>query len=438
MPNPSRLKLTSAPASESSFLMSGVRRIVLGITGGVAAYKAAELTRILKKAGIEVQVVMTQTAIKFITPVTLQALSGQKVYTDLWDSDIANNMAHIELSRGADLILVAPATADFMAKLAHGLCNDLLSTLCIARHAAACTLMLAPAMNREMWENPATQRNVAQLVADGVIILGPDSGDQACGETGLGRMLEPATLLQAVEDFYGRKSTSKLLAGKKVLVTAGPTVEPIDPVRAITNLSSGKMGYAITVALHSMGAHVILVSGPTNLADPAGVNTIRIKTASQMLAAVNANLDGVDLFFAVAAVADYTPLSPKGQKIKKSNGDLAISLIPTVDILAAVAAYPKPPFCVGFSAESENVVDYACKKRELKRIPMIVANLATSAIGSDDNEVTIIDDQGQHPIPKNSKSKIAEAIVAHAAKLYLAQPINTVLNSAPPLLNAQK
>ena len=418
--------------------MSGVRRIVLGITGGIAAYKAAELTRILKKAGIEVQVVMTQTAIEFITPVTLQALSGQKVYTDLWDSDIANNMAHIELSRGADLILVAPATADFMAKLAHGLCNDLLSTLCIARHAAACTLMLAPAMNREMWENPATQRNVAQLAADGVIILGPDSGDQACGETGLGRMLEPATLLQTVEDFYGRKSTSKLLEGKKVLVTAGPTVEPIDPVRAITNLSSGKMGYAIAVALHSMGARVTLVSGPTQLADPAGVNIIRIKTASQMLAAVNANLDDVDLFFAVAAVADYTPLSPQGQKIKKSNGDLAISLIPTVDILAAVAAHPKPPFCVGFSAESENVVDYACKKRELKRIPMIVANLATSAIGSDDNEVTIIDDQGQHLIPKNSKSKIAEDIVAHAAKLYLAQPMNTALNCAPPLLNAQK
>ena len=418
--------------------MSGVRRIVLGITGGIAAYKAAELTRILKKAGIEVQVVMTQTAIEFITPVTLQALSGQKVYTDLWDSDIANNMAHIELSRGADLILVAPATADFMAKLAHGLCNDLLSTLCIARHAAACTLMLAPAMNREMWENPATQRNVAQLAADGVIILGPDSGDQACGETGLGRMLEPATLLQTVEDFYGRKSTSKLLEGKKVLVTAGPTIEPIDPVRAITNLSSGKMGYAIAVALHSMGARVTLVSGPTQLADPAGVNIIRIKTASQMLAAVNANLDDVDLFFAVAAVADYTPLSPQGQKIKKSNGDLAISLIPTVDILAAVAAHPKPPFCVGFSAESENVVDYACKKRELKRIPMIVANLATSAIGADDNEVTIIDDQGQHLIPKNSKSKIAEDIVAHAAKLYLAQPMNTALNCAPPLLNAQK
>ena len=438
MPNPSRLKLTSAPASESSFLMSGARRIVLGITGGVAAYKAAELTRILKKAGIEVQVVMTQPALEFITPVTLQALSGQKVYTNLWDSDIANNMAHIELSRGADLILVAPATADFMAKLAHGLCNDLLSTLCTARHAAACPLMLAPAMNREMWENPATQRNVAQLVADGVIILGPDSGDQACGETGLGRMLEPATLLQAVEDFYARRSTFKLLAGKKVLVTAGPTVEPIDPVRAITNLSSGKMGYAIAEALHTIGAHVMLVSGPTQLADPAGVNTIRIKTASQMLAAVNANLDDVDLFFAVAAVADYSPLSPKDQKIKKSNGDLAIVLIPTVDILATVAALPKPPFCVGFAAESENLVDYACKKRELKRIPMIVANLASSAIGADDNEVTIIDDQGQHLIPKNSKSKIAEAIVAHAAKLYLAQPINTALNCAPPLLNAHK
>lgn len=410
---------------------AAARRIVLGITGGVAAYKAAELTRTLKKAGIEVQVIMTETATKFITPVTLQALSGQKVYTDLWDDQIPNNMAHIELSRGTDVILVAPASADFMAKLANGLCNDLLSTLCIARHAADCPLMLAPAMNREMWENPATKRNVVQLLADGVIILGPDVGDQACGETGLGRMLEPAALLQAVEDFYAHQPTPKLLTGKKVLVTAGPTVEPIDPVRAITNLSSGKMGYAIALALQNMGADVTLVSGPTSLTNPAGVQTIRVNTASQMLTAVNSNLDNVELFFAVAAVADYTPASPNAQKIKKSTTDLTILLVPTVDILSAVATSAQPPFCVGFAAESENVVDYAFKKRELKRIPMIVANLATSAIGADDNEVTIIDHQGQHPIAKNSKRKIAESIVLHAAKLYLAQCVNTIAPSPP-------
>ncbi len=399
--------------------------MVLGITGGVAAYKSAELTRTLKKSGIDVQVVMTEAATEFITPVTLQALSGQKVYTDLWDSDIPNNMAHIELSRGADVILVAPATADFMAKLANGLCNDLLSTLCIARNAAACPLMLAPAMNREMWEAPATQRNVARLRADGVIILGPDSGYQACGETGLGRMLEPTALGQAVESFYAEldaiQSTPKLLAGKKVLLTAGPTVEPIDPVRAITNGSSGKMGYAIAIALQKLGADVTLISGPTGLAVPVGVKIEKVKTASQMLEAVNANLSDVELFFAVAAVADYTPAVPKSQKMKKTTNSLTISLVPTVDILASVASRPSPPFCVGFAAETENVVDYARKKREKKRIPMIVANLASSAIGADDNEVTIIDGQGEHAIPRGSKASIAESIVLHAAKLYSVQ-----------------
>ena len=406
---------------QPSLLPPTVRRLVLGITGGIAAYKSAELTRALKKAGIEVQVIMTDAAAEFITPTTLQALSGQKVYTDLWDSSIANNMAHIELSRNADVILVAPASADFMAKLANGLCNDLLSTLCIARNATTCLLMLAPAMNREMWENPATQRNVAQLLADGVIILGPDSGDQACGETGLGRMLEPAALLQAIEDFYANKSTAKLLLGKKALVTAGPTVEPIDPVRSITNSSSGKMGYAIAAALKNAGAEVTLISGPTALADPAGIKTLRIKTASQMLEAVNNSLADVDLFFAVAAVADYTPAVPQTQKMKKSTEDLTMALVPTVDILAHVAAITKPPFCIGFAAESENVVDYARKKRENKKIPMIVANLATAAIGADNNEVVIIDSYGEYPILQNSKPKIAEAVVLHAAKLYLTQ-----------------
>ncbi len=400
------------------------RHIVLGITGGIAAYKSAELTRALKKAGIDVQVVMTEGAKAFITPTTLQALSGNRVFTDLWDATIPNNMAHIELSRDADAIVVAPATADFMAKLANGLCNDLLSTLCIARNATDCALMLAPAMNREMWENPATQRNVARLRADGVIILGPDEGDQACGETGMGRMLEPDALLAAVESFYAAKSAPKLLAGKRALVTAGPTVEPIDPVRGITNSSSGKMGYAIAVALRDAGAEVTLVSGPTALPDPAGIATVRVRTAAEMHAAVMSHIASNDLFFAVAAVADYTPAQPQQHKMKKSHEDLVLALQPTADILAEVVRLTPPPFCVGFAAESRDVIEYARKKRLAKGIPMIVANLATTAIGADDNEVTIVDGSGDHPIPKGSKADIARAVVNHAALLYLqAAPI---------------
>lgn len=397
-----------------------VRRILLGITGGIAAYKAAELTRALKKAAVDVQVVMTEGATAFITPTTLQALSGNRVYTDLWDATIPNNMAHIELSRGADAILVAPASADFMAKLANGLCNDLLSTLCSARNAAECPLMLAPAMNREMWENPATQRNVQQLRADGVIILGPDEGDQACGETGLGRMLEPEALLDAIMAFYAAKSAPKLLTGKTALVTAGPTFEPIDPVRGITNSSSGKMGYAIAAALRDTGADVILISGPTALADPTGASTIRVQTAQQMHDAVMDHIGAAQLFFAVAAVADYTPAQPQAHKLKKSPANLSLTLEPTVDILATVANLSPAPFCVGFAAESQNVVEHARKKREAKRIPMIVANLATTAIAADDNEVTIVDGAGEHALAKSSKANIARAIVTHAAQLYLA------------------
>ncbi len=398
------------------------RRIVLGITGGVAAYKSAELTRALKKSGIDVQIVMTDAASKFITATTLQALSGKRVFTDLWDESIPNGMAHIELSRDADATLVAPASADFIAKLANGLCNDLLSTLCIARNANACPLMLAPAMNREMWENPATQRNVARLIADGVIILGPDSGDQACGETGMGRMLEPAAILTAVEAFFAAQNTSKNLAGVTALVTAGPTFEAIDPVRGITNSSSGKMGYAIAEALRNAGAIVTLISGPTSLATPNGMEIVNVKSASQMLDAVMDKIDDVKLFFAVAAVADYTPIAPHSQKMKKLGKSLTVELAPTVDILATVAALPAPPFCVGFAAESENVVEYARKKRESKRIPVIVANLATEAIGANDNQVTIIDDAGEHPIPKASKTQIAAQIVSYVATLYLKRP----------------
>jgi phosphopantothenoylcysteine decarboxylase / phosphopantothenate---cysteine ligase len=414
--------MTNRAALPSASATQPIRRIVLGITGGVAAYKSAELTRALKKSGIDVQVVMTDAASKFITAVTLQALSGKRVFTDLWDEAIANGMAHIELSRDADAILVAPASADFIAKLANGLCNDLLSTLCIARNANACPLMLAPAMNREMWENPATQRNVARLIADDVIILGPDSGDQACGETGMGRMLEPETLLAEVESFFAVRNVPKNLAGVRALVTAGPTFEAIDPVRGITNSSSGKMGYAIAEALRDAGAIVTLISGPTSLTTPKGIEIVNVKSASEMLDAVMHKIDDVKLFFAVAAVADYTPIAAHPQKMKKSGQRLTIELKPTVDILATVASLPTPPFCVGFAAESENVVEYARKKRENKRVPVIVANLATEAIGANDNQVTLIDDTGEHPMPKAAKAQIAAQIVAHVANLYLKQP----------------
>ncbi len=393
-----------------------IARVVLGITGGVAAYKSAELTRLMKKAGIDVQVVMTEAGSKFITPVTMQALSGNPVFTDAWDNRVDNNMAHIELSRTADAILIAPASADFLAKLANGIANDLLSTLVLARR-STCALLVAPAMNREMWENPATQRNITRLIADGVIVLGPDEGDQACGETGLGRMLEPEALLAAVQSLNAPKS----LSGKHALVTAGPTFEPIDPVRGITNSSSGKMGYAIAQALIAAGARVTLVTGPTSIVPPVGVKLVKISRASQMFDAVKANFADVELFFSVAAVSDYTPATPQLQKIKKTTDKMTIELVSTVDILAWVASQPSPPFCVGFAAESENVVEYARKKRENKKIPMIVANSATSAIGADDNEITILDANGEHTFDKAPKAEIARIIVAHATKLFLAQ-----------------
>ncbi len=393
-----------------------ITRVVLGITGGIAAYKSAELTRLLNKAGIDVQVVMTEAGAKFITPVTMQALSGNPVFVDAWDGRIGNNMAHIELSRAADAILIAPASADFLAKLANGIANDLLSTLVMARR-PTCPLLVAPAMNREMWENPATQRNIARLIADGVTVLGPDQGDQACGETGMGRMLEPEALLAAVQNLNAPKS----LTGKHALVTAGPTFEAIDPVRGITNSSSGKMGYAIAQALIDAGASVTLISGPTAIVPPALANLIGVRSASQMFEAVKTYVVSVDLFFSVAAVSDYTPATPHVQKLKKKSERLTIELVPTVDILAWVAAQKNAPFCVGFAAESQNVVEYARKKRENKGIPMIVANLATTAIGANDNEVTIIDERGEHAIPKGPKTEIARAIVEHASKLFMVQ-----------------
>lgn len=394
--------------------MQKIKHLVLGITGGIAAYKAAELTRLLVKHGIAVQVVMTDAACQFITPITMQALSGRTVHTKMWDASIANGMPHIELSREADAILVAPASADFMAKLVHGNADDLLSTLCLARD---CPLIVAPAMNKQMWESQATQRNVAQLLKDGVIILGPDSGEQACGETGLGRMLEPEALFTELFTSLNAVAPARPLAGKRVLITAGPTVEKIDPVRAITNLSSGKMGYSIAEAALEMGAEVTLVSGPSNLTPPASAKLVAVESGAEMLDAVMANITHQDIFIAVAAVADYRVAKPSAQKIKKSDVALNIELIPNEDILAKVAALPKAPFCVGFAAESENLLAYAEEKRQRKQIPLIVANLATEALGADESTLTLLDDNGAHPLARSSKAKSARALLNHIAKM---------------------
>lgn len=395
------------------------RRLLLGVTGGIAAYKVAELARLLIRNNVEVRVAMTESATRFVGPATFQALTGQPVATDLWDASFPDNMAHIELSRSVDAILVAPASADFMAKLAHGIADDLLSTVCVARN---CPLLVAPAMNVEMWENAATQRNVATLRADGITVLGPAPGDQACGEVGMGRMLEPEEILQSVLSFFAPKR----LAGRKVIVTAGPTFEAIDTVRGITNLSSGKMGYAVAEAAASLGAEVTLISGPTALTPPPQAHFVYVTTAADMFNAVKAHVAGADYFFSVAAVADYTPESPSGRKLKKSSEPMQIKLKPTEDILAHVAALKAGPFCVGFAAESENLADYAQAKRARKKIPMIVANLIQHTLGKEENEVTIYDDAGAHPIARAPKSKIAHDIVEHALALKEARPGATV------------
>lgn len=385
------------------------RRILLGVTGGVAAYKAAELTRLLVKAGHIVEVVMTEAATRFVAPVTFQALSGNAVYSDIWDPRPDNAMAHIELSRRADLFLIAPATADCIFKLAHGACDDLISTLAAAR---TCPLAVAPAMNRQMWENPANLRNIAQLQADGVTVLGPGVGEQACGEIGLGRMLEPEQLQDLIEGVF----TPKTLEGKRVLLTAGPTFEPIDPVRGITNISSGKMGYALAQACRDAGAEVTLVSGPTALACPAGITRIEVTTAEQMHTMVMAEVGDADMFIAVAAVADYRVTQRQEHKIKKDKvGVPVLELTENPDILASVAALPKPPYCVGFAAESQNLLEYATAKRVKKNIPLIVANLAQNAMGADVNEVVLVDESGHHPLPALPKRELAALIVRELA-----------------------
>jgi phosphopantothenoylcysteine decarboxylase / phosphopantothenate---cysteine ligase len=384
------------------------KRILLGISGGIAAYKAAELVRALVRAGADVRVALTEAGARFVTPVTLQALSGQPVWSDLWDARVPDNMAHIELSRDRELIVVAPASADFMAKVAHGLADDLLSTLCLARR---CPLLLAPAMNVEMWENAATQGNLQLLQAHGVMLAGPAAGDQACGEVGMGRMLEPAQLLSEIESFFG----PKLLAGRRVLVTAGPTEEPVDPVRVLTNTSSGKMGYAVARAAHEAGAAVTLVSGPVALATPPGVTRTDVRTAAEMFEAVKNAVQSCDMFISVAAVSDYRVKNRAAQKLKKGNGGVSLELEENPDILAWVAALPKPPFCVGFAAESERLAQHAREKRARKNIPLIAANLAGEALGGDENSITLYDDRGEHPLGRGPKLELARKLLEHAA-----------------------
>lgn len=398
-----------------------IKHLVLGITGGIAAYKAAELARLLIKQGIEVQVVMTEAACHFITSTTMQGLSGRPVFTDQWDASVPNSMAHINLSRAADAIVIAPASADFIAKLAHGLADDLLSALCLARN---CPLIIAPAMNREMWLNAATQRNVRQLLADGVQVLGPDSGVQACGEEGMGRMLEAETLARDVLALLRNAPLSPTLSreggmelsGKKILVTAGPTYEAIDTVRGITNHSSGKMGYAIAQAALELGAKVVLVSGPTLIDKPQGVQGVDVQSAEQMFEAVKQHVGNCDIFIGVAAVADYRVAQPSTHKIKKSAKNLTLELVPNPDILAYVASLPHPPFCVGFAAESENLAEYAEKKRREKKLPLLVGNLVQQAVGSDDNELVLFDDSGSQTLPRADKLTLARQLMQRIAQ----------------------
>ena len=385
------------------------RKLLLGVTGGIAAYKAAELARLLVKRGADVRVAMTEAATRFITPTTMQALTGQPVWTDLWDPRVSDAMGHIELSRDRELIVIAPATANFMAKLAYGLADDLLSSLCLARR---CPLVIAPAMNVEMWQNAATQRNVAKLREDGVAFAGPAAGDQACGEVGLGRMLEPAEIAAEIEAQLGPKS----LSGKRVLVTAGPTEEPVDPVRVLTNTSSGKMGYAVARAAHEAGAKVTLVSGPVALATPQGVERINVRTAHEMFEAVKKAAPKSDVFVSVAAVADYRVKDPSPRKIKKLNGKpVSLQLVENPDILAYVAGMKKPPFCVGFAAESEDLAKNAVAKRAKKKLPLIAANIAQDAFGADENAIKLYDARGEHDLGRGPKLELARKLIAHVA-----------------------
>ncbi len=394
------------------------KHIVLGLSGGVACYKAADFVREMVKAGATVQVVMSAAAEQFITPVTMQALSNRVVHTSQWDAREPNNMAHINLTREADAVVVAPASADFIAKLAQGRADDLLSLMCLARPVERCRLLVAPAMNREMWAHPATQRNVAQAKSDGAFVLGPGSGDQACGEIGDGRMLEPAELLADLVAFF----QPKLLAGTRLLITAGPTFEPLDPVRGITNRSSGKMGFAIARAAAEAGAKVTLVAGPVHLDTPRGVQRVDVGTAQEMFDAVLRAAPVHDVFVATAAVADWRAASASEQKIKKAPGKTVPSfeLTENPDILAAVARLPdtaasRRPYCVGFAAESHDLIKHAREKLERKGVPLIVANLGPATFGADDNALTLVDSAGVRELPRADKLTLARQLVAEIA-----------------------
>lgn len=394
------------------------KHIVLGLSGGVACYKAAELTRLLIKAGATVQVVMTEAAGQFITPVTMQALSGRAVYGSQWDAREANNMPHINLSREADAVLIAPCSADFIARLVQGRADELLSLLCLARPADRVPLLLAPAMNREMWAHPATRRNLAQVAADGATVLGVGTGEQACGETGDGRMLEPAEIMEELAAFF----TPQRLAGQRVLVTAGPTFEAIDPVRGITNRSSGKMGFAIARAARHAGAEVTLVAGPVDLPTPRGVHRIAVQSAQEMLRAVIPQAQDATVFIATAAVADWRPAQAASQKIKKDgSGDVpTLSFVENEDILATVAQSERARsgalFCVGFAAESEHLIAHASAKRVRKGVPLLVGNIGPATFGQDDNALVLFDAQGHQDLGRASKHELAGRLVEEIAR----------------------
>lgn len=393
------------------------KHIVLGLTGGIACYKSAELCRLLVKAGASVQVVMTDAAAQFITPVTMQALSGRPVYSSQWDAREPNTMPHINLSREADAIVLAPASADFIARLAQGRSDELLSLMCLARPAERVPLMVAPAMNREMWSHPATQRNMTQVVADGALVLGVGRGSQACGETGDGRMLEPIELLEDISAFF----QPKLLAGQQMLVTAGPTFEALDPIRGITNHSSGKMGFAIARAARDAGADVTLVAGPVHLTTPRGVRRVDVISAQEMLEATVQAAQSATIFVATAAVADWRPASHSEQKIKKdgSGQPPALQFVENVDILLTVAQSERATrgqlFCVGFAAESENLVEHAKAKRQRKGIPLLVGNIGPLTFGQDDNALLLVDESGVRELPRASKLALARELMTEIA-----------------------
>ena len=400
------------------------KRILVAVSAGVAAYKTCMLVRDLMRAGAQIKIVMTEAARAFVSAETFQALCGEPVFTDLWDDRMQHRMAHIDLGRWADAILIAPASADLMARLAHGICNDLLSTLCLARPRATCCLLIAPAMNREMWSHPATQRNAKTLEEDGVIFFGPDRGEQACGESGDGRMLEPEVLLEALS----HELSPKILAGRHCVVTAGPTFEAIDPVRGITNRSSGKMGFALAQAASQAGAHVDLIAGPVSLMTPWQVHRVNVVSATEMMAAVNASLNRIpeaaierSVFISVAAVADWRPEAIATQKIKKQSGEAPphLRFTENPDILATVAARDPRPFCVGFAAESEMLREHGEVKRKKKNIPLLAANIGHETFGQDLNQLLLLDDHGAHPLSLASKQKLAQQLIeAIAARLH--------------------